>query len=105
MHCTAKVINGVLQGAATGVIDQRVPDCSTMDTSNLPIRQYAADILAAVATNDVVVVIGETGSGKTTQLSQILLEAGYGVHGIIGVTQPREQSQWLGVLQRSAVLS
>jgi ATP-dependent RNA helicase DHX8/PRP22 len=42
-----------------------------MDTSNLPIRQYAADILAAVETNDVVVVIGETGSGKTTQLSQV----------------------------------
>lgn len=75
MHCTAKVINGVLQGAATGVIDQRVPDCSTMDTSNLPIRQYAADILAAVAKNDVVVVIGETGSGKTTQLSQVISQA------------------------------
>jgi ATP-dependent RNA helicase DHX8/PRP22 len=42
-----------------------------MDTSNLPIRQYAADILAAVEKNDVVVVIGETGSGKTTQLSQV----------------------------------
>jgi ATP-dependent RNA helicase DHX8/PRP22 len=46
-----------------------------MDTSNLPIRQYAADILAAVETNDVVVVIGETGSGKTTQLSQVDCQA------------------------------
>jgi HrpA-like RNA helicase len=43
-----------------------------MDTSQLPIRQHAADILAAVAQNDVVVVIGETGSGKTTQLSQVI---------------------------------
>jgi HrpA-like RNA helicase len=46
-----------------------------MDTSNLPIRQHAADILAAVEKNDVVVVIGETGSGKTTQLSQVKDEA------------------------------
>lgn len=37
----------------------------------LPIRQYADDIRRAVETNDVVVVIGETGSGKTTQLSQV----------------------------------
>lgn len=37
----------------------------------LPIRLYAEDIRKAVAANDVVVVIGETGSGKTTQLSQV----------------------------------
>lgn len=42
-----------------------------MEASKLPIRQYAADILSAVEKNDVVVVIGETGSGKTTQLSQV----------------------------------
>ncbi|KAF8068452.1 DEAH4 [Scenedesmus sp. PABB004] len=61
----------------------------TMDTAALPIRQHAAEILAAVEKHDVVVVIGETGSGKTTQLSQILMEAGYADHGMIGVTQPR----------------
>lgn len=55
----------------------------------LPIRRYADDIRKAVAANDVVVVIGETGSGKTTQLSQILLEAGLAKNGLIGVTQPR----------------
>ena len=38
----------------------------------LPIRRFAADIVAAVRSNDCVVVIGETGSGKTTQLSQVL---------------------------------
>ncbi|KAG2439200.1 hypothetical protein HXX76_004563 [Chlamydomonas incerta] len=57
--------------------------------AELPIRQFAKDILGAVDTNDVVVVIGETGSGKTTQLSQILYEAGYAKDGIIAVTQPR----------------
>lgn len=42
------------------------------DTKQLPIRQHAAEILKAVEQNDVVVVIGETGSGKTTQLSQVI---------------------------------
>jgi len=37
----------------------------------------------------VVVVVGETGSGKTTQLAQYLYEEGYGDHGMIGCTQPR----------------
>ena len=37
----------------------------------------------------VVVVVGETGSGKTTQLAQYLMEDGYGRNGIIGCTQPR----------------
>lgn len=38
--------------------------------AHLPIRQYAGQILDAVASNKCIVVIGETGSGKTTQLSQ-----------------------------------
>ncbi|GLI64430.1 hypothetical protein VaNZ11_007626 [Volvox africanus] len=58
-------------------------------TASLPIRQFSKDILSAVESNDVIVVIGETGSGKTTQLSQILFEAGYAIGGIIAVTQPR----------------
>ncbi|MEW5312932.1 MAG: hypothetical protein WDW38_004530 [Sanguina aurantia] len=55
----------------------------------LPIRAYASDIVASIRTNDIVVVIGETGSGKTTQISQILLEAGLADDGMIAVTQPR----------------
>lgn len=39
--------------------------------------------------NDTVIVIGETGSGKTTQIPQFLFEAGLGDRGIIAVTQPR----------------
>ena len=42
----------------------------------LPIRAHAADIVGAVRANPVTVVIGETGSGKTTQIAQILLDAG-----------------------------
>lgn len=59
------------------------------DPKQLPIRQHAADIADAVRNNSCVVVIGETGSGKTTQISQILQESGLAGDGMIGVTQPR----------------
>ena len=55
----------------------------------LPIRRYAADIVASIKENNTVVVIGETGSGKTTQISQILLDAGFADKSQIAVTQPR----------------
>jgi ATP-dependent helicase HrpA len=55
----------------------------------LPITARRDDILAAVRDHQVVVVAGETGSGKTTQLPKICLELGRGVRGAIGHTQPR----------------
>jgi ATP-dependent RNA helicase HrpA len=55
----------------------------------LPISAKRAEISAAVQAHPVVIVCGETGSGKTTQLPKICLEAGRGVAGIIGHTQPR----------------
>src|SRR5216117_620663 len=55
----------------------------------LPISQNRDDIRRAIERNPVVIVCGETGSGKTTQLPKICLEAGRGVAGIIGHTQPR----------------
>lgn len=57
--------------------------------ASLPIRQYAGDIIESVRSSPVVVVLGETGSGKTTQISQILLDAGLVGDGIVAVTQPR----------------
>ncbi len=60
-----------------------------MDPLSLPIRRYQQQIVDSVRANPVTVVIGETGSGKTTQISQILEEAGFAAEGIIGVTQPR----------------
>src|SRR5690606_38889043 len=47
------------------------------------------EILDAVRDHQVVVICGETGSGKTTQLPKMLLEAGFGATGLIGHTQPR----------------
>jgi len=55
----------------------------------LPVSQVREDIAAAIAEYQVVVLAGETGSGKTTQLPKILLGLGRGVMGVIGHTQPR----------------
>ncbi len=56
---------------------------------SLPVSQKKQDIFAAIRDHQVVIVAGETGSGKTTQLPKICLELGRGVKGLIGHTQPR----------------
>ncbi|MGF1872754.1 ATP-dependent RNA helicase HrpA [Photobacterium indicum] len=55
----------------------------------LPVSQRKDDIAEAIKHNQVVIVAGETGSGKTTQLPKICMELGRGTHGMIGHTQPR----------------
>lgn len=60
----------------------------TYDPS-LPIHQKREEIVDSIRTNPVTIVAGETGSGKTTQLPLMCLEAGRGVGGRIGCTQPR----------------
>ena len=55
----------------------------------LPVSARRDDIAAAIRDHQVVIVAGETGSGKTTQIPKICLELGRGVHGMIGHTQPR----------------
>jgi ATP-dependent helicase HrpA len=55
----------------------------------LPVSQKKDEILEAIRDNQVVIVAGETGSGKTTQIPKICMELGRGVRGMIGHTQPR----------------
>src|SRR5882672_7372785 len=55
----------------------------------LPICTKREEIAKAISSNQVVIVCGETGSGKTTQLPKICLDVGRGVAGMIGHTQPR----------------
>jgi ATP-dependent RNA helicase HrpA len=56
---------------------------------DLPIADRRDDVLAAIRDHQVVVIAGETGSGKSTQIPKMCLELGRGVDGLIGHTQPR----------------
>jgi len=56
---------------------------------SLPISERRQELVAAIHDHQVVIVAGETGSGKSTQLPKLCLEAGRGVDGMIGHTQPR----------------
>lgn len=66
--------------------EQNLPD---INYPPLPVSDKKDDIKQAIADNQVVIVAGETGSGKTTQLPKICLELGRGVDGMIAHTQPR----------------
>ncbi|MFB7654049.1 MULTISPECIES: ATP-dependent RNA helicase HrpA [unclassified Streptomyces] len=65
----------------------RVPVVSYPE--QLPVSQKKDEIAAAIRDHQVVIVAGETGSGKTTQIPKICVELGRGVRGMIGHTQPR----------------
>jgi ATP-dependent helicase HrpA len=56
---------------------------------DLPVAQKKDEIKQTIANNQIVVLCGETGSGKTTQLPKICLDLGRGIKGLIGHTQPR----------------
>lgn len=65
----------------------------------LPIYQCRDELLQVIRENQIVVIVGETGSGKTTQLTQYLHEEGYSRYGMIGCTQPRRVAA-MSVAQR-----
>jgi len=66
---------------------ERLP--SVGEILNLPISNKKNAIIQAIKNNPVVIISGETGSGKTTQIPKFCLEAGRGIEGLIGCTQPR----------------
>ena len=75
--------------AAEALIATRTAAVPDITYPDLPVSERRAEIAKAITENQVVVVAGETGSGKTTQLPKICLELGRGVRGTIGHTQPR----------------
>lgn len=78
-----------IQAAADrlALVDAAVPPLTYPDS--LPVSARKDDIAAAIEENQVVIIAGETGSGKTTQIPKICLDIGRGRHGLIGHTQPR----------------
>ena len=68
---------------------------------DLPITARKDEIVAAIRTHQVVVIAGETGSGKTTQIPKMCLEAGLGIEAKVGCTQPRRVAA-LSISQRIA---
>lgn len=60
-----------------------------MTIKNLPIESHRDEIVESVFSNPVTIVVGETGSGKTTQVPQFLFNAGLADDGMIGITEPR----------------
>ncbi|ENM3888257.1 ATP-dependent RNA helicase HrpA [Vibrio cholerae] len=72
------------------VVEQRKQQMPKIEyPALLPVSQKRDDIADAIAKHQVVIVAGETGSGKTTQLPKICAELGRGKYGLIGHTQPR----------------
>ncbi|MFC6668886.1 ATP-dependent RNA helicase HrpA [Marinobacterium aestuariivivens] len=75
--------------ASIARVEARAGRLGRIDYPSLPVSQRRDEIARLIADNQVVVVAGETGSGKTTQLPKICLELGFGCRGLIGHTQPR----------------
>ncbi len=75
--------------AAEALIATRRAAVPAISYPDLPVSEHRDEIAKAITENQVVVIAGETGSGKTTQLPKICLDLGRGIRGTIGHTQPR----------------
>lgn len=78
-----------LTRSALEVVRRRSVQLQITYPEHLPVSQRRGEIIAALRAHPVLVLTGETGSGKTTQLPKMLLEAGYGRRGLVALTQPR----------------
>ncbi|MFG2037105.1 ATP-dependent RNA helicase HrpA [Dactylosporangium sp. NPDC048998] len=85
----AEAIRADVERAEQRVAARRAAAPQVSYPEQLPVSQRKDEILAKIRDHQVVIVAGETGSGKTTQLPKICLELGRGVTGQIGHTQPR----------------
>ncbi|KAJ1330021.1 hypothetical protein BSLG_009809 [Batrachochytrium salamandrivorans] len=87
--------NGQVTGKGADIIKKVKQDRKTSNAEiqhlrrQLPVYLAKNSLISSINENSIVIIVGETGSGKTTQLPQFLHEAGYTKNGIIAVTQPR----------------
>ncbi|OAG09930.1 P-loop containing nucleoside triphosphate hydrolase protein [Paraphaeosphaeria sporulosa] len=80
----------IAQGSKNAVSFGKRTDMSIKDQrESLPVYKFRTQLLEAVSQNQILIVVGDTGSGKTTQMTQYLAEAGYANELMIGCTQPR----------------
>ncbi|MFF5534332.1 ATP-dependent RNA helicase HrpA [Streptomyces cinerochromogenes] len=82
-------IDGEIGRAEARMAERRSRVPAVTYPEQLPVSQKKDEIAAAIRDHQVVIVAGETGSGKTTQIPKICVELGRGVRGMIGHTQPR----------------
>ncbi|MFC4126723.1 ATP-dependent RNA helicase HrpA [Nocardia rhizosphaerae] len=82
-------LDAEIAAAEARVANRRAAVPAIRYPEQLPVSARRDDIAAAIAADQVVIVAGETGSGKTTQIPKICLELGRGIRGTIGHTQPR----------------
>jgi pre-mRNA-splicing factor ATP-dependent RNA helicase DHX38/PRP16 len=88
-HRKASQFGASMMGASAAQSDFARSKTIDEQRRSLPIFSVRDDLLDVVRENSVIIVVGETGSGKTTQLTQYLHEARYSSYGLIGCTQPR----------------
>ncbi|OBX09506.1 ATP-dependent helicase HrpA [Gallibacterium salpingitidis] len=83
------LLSEAVETAKQKLLQRQQPIAEISYPEELPVSQRREEILAAIKQHQVVVIAGETGSGKTTQLPKMCLELGLGARGLIGHTQPR----------------
>ncbi len=91
-HPEDEKVLGALQQAwdqSVAWVQDRHDHCPELIYPDLPVSRQRAELVRLLSTEPVLIVAGETGSGKTTQLPKMCLEAGRGRRGLIGHTQPR----------------
>ncbi|MCO7227274.1 ATP-dependent RNA helicase HrpA [Pleionea sp. CnH1-48] len=82
-------LQSLLEESTAQVVQRREKIPELIFPENLPVSEAVDEIQKVIEDNQVVILAGETGSGKTTQLPKICLRAGLGARGLIGHTQPR----------------
>ena len=76
-------------GGSKGSLGRKTNMSILEQRKSLPIYKLRDELIKAINDNQILIVVGETGSGKTTQLTQYICEAGMHARGTIACTQPR----------------